>query len=54
MEIGVIILCLILSAFFFRMEIAFISSNKIYLEIEEQDNFLSKILINLLKNHQSS
>jgi hypothetical protein len=34
------------------MEIAFISSNKIYLEIEKkQDNFLSKILLNLLKSH---
>ncbi|SEA61877.1 Hemolysin, contains CBS domains [Flavobacterium gillisiae] len=48
MEIGVIILCLILSAFFSGMEIAFISSNKIYLEIEKkQDNFLSKILTKL-------
>jgi putative hemolysin len=48
MEVGVIILCLILSAFFSGMEIAFISSNKIYLEIEKkQDNFLSKILTKL-------
>ncbi|CAM2838000.1 hemolysin family protein [Flavobacterium frigoris] len=48
MEIGVIIVCLILSAFFSGMEIAFISSNKIYLEIEKkQDNFLSKILTKL-------
>lgn len=45
MEIAVIIICLLLSAFFSGMEIAYISSNKIYLEIEKkQDNFLSKIL----------
>ncbi len=45
MEIAVIILCLLLCAFFAGMEIAYISSNKIYLEIEKkQDNFLSKIL----------
>ena len=48
MEISIIILCLILCAFFSGMEIAFISSNKIYLEIEKkQDNFLSKILTKL-------
>jgi putative hemolysin len=51
MEIGIIILCLILSAFFSGMEIAFISSNKIYLEIEKkQDNFPSKILTKLTEN----
>lgn len=45
MEIAIILLCLLLCAFFAGMEIAYISSNKIYLEIEKkQDNFLSKIL----------
>lgn len=48
MEIGVIIVCLLLCAFFSGMEIAFVSSNKIYLEIEKkQDNFLSNILTKL-------
>ena len=48
MEISIIILCLILCAFFSGMEIAFISSNKIYLEIEKkQDNFISTILTKL-------
>ena len=48
MAISIIILCLILSSFFSGMEIAFISSNKIYLEIEKkQDNFHSHILNSL-------
>ena len=48
MEISIIILCLILAALFSGMEIAFISSNKIYLEIEKkQQSFVSKILTKL-------
>jgi len=48
MEISIIILCLILAALFSGMEIAFVSSNKIYLEIEKkQQNFLSQILTKL-------
>ena len=48
MEISIIVSCLILAAFFSGMEIAFISSNKIYLEIEKkQDSFISKILTKL-------
>ncbi|KAF2515984.1 hemolysin family protein [Flavobacterium foetidum] len=51
MEISIIIICLILAAFFSGMEIAFISSNKIYLEIEKkQDHFLSRILTKLTEN----
>lgn len=48
MEVAIIIICLLLCAFFSGMEIAFVSSNKIYLEIEKkQDNFLSNILTKL-------
>lgn len=50
MDVGIIILCLILSAFFSGMEIAFISSNKIYLEIEKkQEDFISNILRKITK-----
>ena len=51
MEAGIIICCLILSAFFSGIEIAYISSNKVYLGIEKmQDSFVSKILTRLTEN----
>ena len=51
MKISIIIICLILAAFFSGMEIAFTSANKIYLEIEKkQDDFLSRILTKLTEN----
>ncbi len=51
MEIAVIIICLLLCSFFSGMEIAFISSNKIYLEIEKkQENFNAKIITKITQN----
>lgn len=48
MGIAIIVICLLLSAFFSGMEIAYISSNKVYLSIEKkQNNFNSKILAKL-------
>ncbi|HLW32489.1 MAG TPA: hemolysin family protein [Aequorivita sp.] len=52
MDYGIIIIIsmLILSAFFSGMEIAYVSSNKIHIEIEKkQNNFLAGILIKLTK-----
>ncbi len=44
-SILIIITCLVLSAFFSGMEIAFISANKIHIEIEKkQEGFLAKVL----------
>ena len=49
-EILIIVLTLILSAFFSGMEIAYISSNKIFIEIEKrQTGFLSTVLKRLTK-----
>lgn len=51
MEISIIIICLLLSAFFSGMEIAFVSSNKVYLGIEKmQDGFVAKILNKITQN----
>lgn len=49
-DIFIIILSLIFSAFFSGMEIAYVSSNKIYIEIEKrQDDFLATVLKRLTK-----
>jgi putative hemolysin len=51
MEAFSIVACLILSAFFSGVEIAYISSNKVYLGIEKMhDTFVSRILVKLTKN----
>ena len=51
MEAFSIVCCLILSAFFSGVEIAYISSNKVYLGIEKmQDTFVSRILVKLTRN----
>lgn len=45
MEIAIIVICLLLSAFFSGMEIAYVSANKVYLSIEKrQQNFNASIL----------
>ena len=47
----VIVVCLILSAFFSGMEIAFVSSNRIFLEIEKlQGSFTSRVLKSITQN----
>ncbi|WP_412559978.1 MULTISPECIES: hemolysin family protein [Winogradskyella] len=47
-DIVIIVTTLILSAFFSGMEIAYVSSNKIHIELEKkQDDFLGKILTKL-------
>lgn len=53
MEISdsIILLCLVLSAFFSGMEIAFVSSNRIFIEIEKKKgNFTAKLLQLITQN----
>ena len=49
----IILLCLMLSAFFSGMEIAFVSSNKIYLEIEKQQTGIASKLLNYITKNPS-
>lgn len=51
MEAAIIIVCLLLSAFFSGMEIAYVSSNKVYLGVEKkQSSYISKLLTRLTQN----
>ena len=51
MEVTIIITCLLFSAFFSGMEIAYISSNKVYLGVEKkQTSLISRILTRLTEN----
>lgn len=53
MEYIVVIITLILSAFFSGMEIAFVSSNKIYLEIEKKQNGITATILNKITEKPS-
>jgi CBS domain containing-hemolysin-like protein len=51
MDLAVILVCLLLYSFFSGMEIAFLSSNKIYLELEKkQENFSARTITKITQN----
>jgi CBS domain containing-hemolysin-like protein len=51
MDLAVIFVCLLLYSFFSGMEIAFLSSNKIYLELEKkQENFSARTITKITQN----
>lgn len=50
---SIILICLVLSAFFSGMEIAFVSSNRIFLEIEKNKNNLNARLLHFITRRPS-
>mgnify|MGYP003404987886 FL=1 len=53
METAIIVICLILSAFFSGMEIAYVSSNKVFLSIEKRQQTFSASILNKLTEKPS-
>ena len=53
MEISIIFICLLLSAFFSGIEIAFISSNRVFLEIEKKQQTLVAYIFSIFTNNPS-
>ena len=53
METAIIVICLLLSAFFSGMEIAYVSSNKIFLSIEKRQQTFSTSILNKLTEKPS-
>jgi putative hemolysin len=53
MEITIIVICLLLSAFFSGMEIAYFSSNKVFLSIEKRQNNFNASILNKLTEKPS-
>ena len=53
MEIAIIVICLLLSAFFSGMEIVYVSSNKVFLSIEKRQQTFSASILNKLTEKPS-